>query len=117
MSATIDEKAFQTYFPQSHSIHIPSQAHNVYVYNTKSNTDAKEYLENVINTIQQIFYEEPSGGMLVFLTGQEEIEDACEILNQIDIPRKKLKKLKVIPLFAALPKIKQMEVRSLISGF
>ena len=37
----------------------------------------RDYLEAAIRTVVQIHSCEPPGDILVFLTGEEEIEDAC----------------------------------------
>lgn len=38
----------------------------------------RDYLEAAIRTVVQIHVCEPPGDILVFLTGEEEIEDACK---------------------------------------
>ena len=38
----------------------------------------RDYLEAAIRTVVQIHMCEPVGDILVFLTGEEEIEDACK---------------------------------------
>ena len=38
----------------------------------------RDYLEAAIRTVVQIHMCEPPGDILVFLTGEEEIEDACK---------------------------------------
>ena len=38
----------------------------------------RDYLEAAIRTVVQIHVCEPTGDILVFLTGEEEIEDACK---------------------------------------
>ena len=38
----------------------------------------RDYLEAAIRTVVQIHSCEPEGDVLVFLTGEEEIEDACK---------------------------------------
>jgi HrpA-like RNA helicase len=39
-----------------------------------------DYLDAVLITVMQIHLAEPPGDILVFLTGQEEIDTACQIL-------------------------------------
>lgn len=44
----------------------------------------RDYLEAGIRTVVQIHMCEPPGDILVFLTGEEEIEDACrKITNEV----------------------------------
>lgn len=40
-----------------------------------------DYLEAAINTVIQIHKSEPRGNVLVFLTGEEEIEEACRSIT------------------------------------
>ena len=42
----------------------------------------RDYLEAAIRTVVQIHVCEPMGDILVFLTGEEEIEDACRKINK-----------------------------------
>lgn len=39
-----------------------------------------DYVEASITTVMQIHLSEPAGDVLLFLTGQEEIDTCCEIL-------------------------------------
>lgn len=59
----------------------------------------------------QIHLEEEPGDILVFLTGQEEIE-SIERLVQERLPKlpESKRKLLVVPIFASLPSEKQMKV-------
>lgn len=42
----------------------------------------RDYLEAAIRTVVQIHACEPEGDILVFLTGEEEIEDACKKITR-----------------------------------
>lgn len=42
----------------------------------------RDYLEAAIRTVIQIHVHEDPGDVLVFLTGEEEIEDACRKINR-----------------------------------
>ena len=48
------------------------------LYTREAETD---YLDASLITVQQIHIKEPPGDILLFLTGQEEIDTACEILH------------------------------------
>ena len=47
----------------------------------------RDYLEAAIRTVVQIHMCEPPGDILVFLTGEEEIEDACKKITQASCTR------------------------------
>ncbi|KAK6157792.1 hypothetical protein DH2020_012040 [Rehmannia glutinosa] len=70
-----------------------------------------DYLDAALITIFQIHLEEGPGDILVFLTGQEEIE-SIERLVQERLPKlpESKRKLSIIPIFASLPSEKQMKV-------
>ncbi|ORY47047.1 P-loop containing nucleoside triphosphate hydrolase protein, partial [Rhizoclosmatium globosum] len=61
MSATLDAGKFQSYFDDAPLLVVPGQ---------------RDYLEAAIRTVLQIHTCEDPGDVLVFLTGEEEIEDA-----------------------------------------
>ena len=97
--------------PSSKILYIEGRQHPVEIYYSKENYT--DYVDAAITTTLQIHIEnmtEP-GDVLVFLTGQEEIEQACQILE--DKARKlppEAMKILVCPIFSALPYEKQMEV-------
>lgn len=88
---------------------VPGRLHPVEIfYTTQPEAD---YIEGAIRTAVQIHRNEPAGDVLVFLTGEEEIEDAC---NRI---RKELGQLgngagafKVYPLYSSLPPAQQQRI-------
>ena len=57
---------------------IPGRTFPVEVLYTKE--PESDYLDASLITVMQIHLSEPSGDILLFLTGQEEIDTACEIL-------------------------------------
>ena len=80
MSATLDAQKFQSYFENAPLMSVPGRTFKVEVlYMTEA---AADYLEEAINTVKQIHMYEADGDVLVFLTSQEEIEEACRRLKQ-----------------------------------
>ena len=58
---------------------IPGRTFPVEIlYAREAETD---YLDAALITVQTIHVKEPPGDILLFLTGQEEIDTACEILH------------------------------------
>jgi ATP-dependent RNA helicase DHX8/PRP22 len=61
--------------------------------------------------VMQIHVDEPPGDILLFLTGQEEIDTACQILNErlrrfgSEIPE-----LIILPVYSALPSELQSKI-------
>jgi len=75
MSATIEVKKFVEYFDhEAPLLTIPGKLHPVEIYYTPKSVE--DYLESAIKTAVQIHINESEGDILVFLTGEEEIEYA-----------------------------------------
>jgi hypothetical protein len=59
----------------------------------------------------QIHACEPPGDILIFLTGEEEIEDACtKIRREVANAGDKVGEVKVVPLYASLPPQQQQRI-------
>jgi pre-mRNA-splicing factor ATP-dependent RNA helicase DHX15/PRP43 len=76
MSATMDAEKFQSYFDGAPLLDIPGRLHPVEIFYTTE--PEKDYLEAAIKTAILIHSYEDPGDVLVFLTGEEEIEQACK---------------------------------------
>ena len=64
----------------------------------------RDYLEAAIRTVVQIHLCEPPGDILVFLTGEEEIEDACnKIRREVQNSGDEVGEVLVVPLYSTLP--------------
>lgn len=101
-SATMDAQKFSKYFDDAPIFNIPGRRYNVDIYYTPQ--PEANYLAAVITTVFQIHLSQPAGDILVFLTGQEEIEAAEQNLQET--ARKlgsKAKELIICPIYANLP--------------
>ncbi|VDO94179.1 unnamed protein product [Soboliphyme baturini] len=103
MSATLDAKKFQLYFDNCPLMSIPGRTFPVEIFYTPE--PERDYLEAAIRTVVQIHLcEEIEGDILLFLTGQEEIEEACKrIKKEIDNLGPDVGDLRCIPLYSTLP--------------
>jgi pre-mRNA-splicing factor ATP-dependent RNA helicase DHX15/PRP43 len=71
----------------------------------------RDYLEAAIRTVIQIHQNEAPGDVLVFLTGEEEIEDACrKIVRGCDELGERAGPVKVLPLYSSLPPKAQQRI-------
>jgi ATP-dependent RNA helicase DHX8/PRP22 len=108
-SATLDAAKFSSYFYNCKIFRIPGRSFPVKVFFTKE--PEIDYLEASLACVMQIHLSEPAGDILMFLTGQEEIDTACQILNERmsklgnDAPL-----LIVLPVYSALPTEKQTKI-------
>merc|ERR1719422_867054 len=80
MSATMDAQKMQGYFDKAPLLSIPGRTHPVEIFYTAD--PERDYLEAAIRTVVQIHNSEPAGDILLFLTGEEEIESACRSLRK-----------------------------------
>ena len=116
MSATLDAQKFQTYFAleedkQAPLLAVPGRTHPVEIFYTEK--AERDYLEAALHTVLQIHATEPEGDILLFLTGEEEIEDACRKINlEVDemIREADAGPMKVYPLYGTLPPHQQQKI-------
>lgn len=110
MSATLDAGKFQEYFDECPLMTIPGRTHPVEIFYTPE--PERDYLEAAIRTVVQIHMcEEVEGDILLFLTGQEEIEEACKRLKkEIDNLGPEVGELCCIPLYSTLPPQQQQRI-------
>lgn len=101
-SATLDAEKFSSYFDDAPIFRIPGRRYPVTTYYTKS--PEADYLAAAVTTTMQIHLTQSDGDILIFLTGQEEIESLQERLSFISKKLKgKMKELIVVPIYASLP--------------
>lgn len=101
-SATMDAVKFQKYFDNAPIFNIPGRRYSVDVHYTAQ--PEANYLAAAITTVFQIHITQGTGDILVFLTGQEEIE-AMET-NLTETARKlgsKVREMIICPIYANLP--------------
>ncbi|KAK2774262.1 hypothetical protein FQN53_003700 [Emmonsiellopsis sp. PD_33] len=108
-SATIDAQKFQKYFDDAPIFNIPGRRYAVDIHYT-SQPEAN-YLAAAITTVFHIHISQGKGDILVFLTGQEEIEAAEQSLQET--ARKlgsKIPELVICPIYANLPSELQAKI-------
>ena len=93
---------FSNFFLNAKIFMIPGRTFPVEKLYTKA--PEVDYMEAAILTVMQIHLQEPPGDILVFLTGQEEIDTACQILHdRIEKLGSLAPPLLPLPVYAALP--------------
>ncbi|CAH0481738.1 unnamed protein product [Peronospora belbahrii] len=108
-SATLDATKFSVYFDDAPIFKIPGRMYPVDVLYTKA--PEADYLDAAIVTVLQIHITQPLGDILVFFTGQEEIEAAEEILLQRTRGLgSRIRELLIRPIYATLPSERQAQV-------
>lgn len=111
MSATLDAQKFQRYFMDAPLLAVPGRTHPVEIFYTPE--PEQDYVEAAVRTVLQIHATEGEGDILLFLTGEEEIEDASrkialegdEMVREADAGP-----IKVYPLYGSLPPHMQQRI-------
>lgn len=108
-SATLDAEKFSEYFDYAPIFRIPGRRYPVDILYTKA--PEADYMEASVVTVLQCHVTEPDGDILVFFTGQEEIETAEELLKQRTRGAgSKIKELIICPIYANLPSELQAKI-------
>ena len=102
-SATLDADKFSAFFDDAPVFRIPGRRFPVDILYTKA--PEADYLTAAVTTVLQIHASQPCpGDVLVFLTGQDEIEAAEELLKaRSRALGSKVGELVVCPIYANLP--------------
>lgn len=108
-SATLDADKFSEYFNKCPIFTIPGRTYPVEVmYSREPESD---YLDAALVTVMQIHLTEPAGDILLFLTGQEEIDTSCEILyERMKALGPSVPELIILPVYSALPSEMQSKI-------
>lgn len=80
MSATLNAERFQKYFEGAPLLDVPGRMYPVEIFYT--DRPVQDYLSSAIETVLKIHKSEPEGDILLFLTGEEEIEQACATIRE-----------------------------------
>uniref|UniRef100_A0AAR2LJC6 RNA helicase n=1 Tax=Pygocentrus nattereri TaxID=42514 RepID=A0AAR2LJC6_PYGNA len=108
-SATLDTERFSCFFDDAPVFRIPGRRFPVDIYYTKA--PEADYLDACVVSVLQIHVTQPPGDVLVFLTGQEEIEACCELLQErCRRLGSKISELIVLPIYANLPSDMQAKI-------
>lgn len=108
-SATLDADKFSSYFNEAPIFTIPGRTFPVEVLYSKE--PESDYLDAALVTVMEIHLAEPAGDILVFLTGQEEIDTACEVLyERMKALGPNVPELIILPVYSALPSEMQSRI-------
>ncbi|KAL0698099.1 hypothetical protein Bca4012_054221 [Brassica carinata] len=108
-SATLDAEKFSGYFFNCKIFTIPGRTFPVEILYSKQ--PESDYLDAALLTVLQIHLTEPEGDILLFLTGQEEIDSACQSLyERMKNLGKNVPELIILPVYSALPSEMQSRI-------
>ena len=72
-SATLDGEKFSAYFGECPVLRVSGRVHDVKIIHSKDNHDT-DLVAAAIDTAIQVHEEQPPGDILIFMTGQAEID-------------------------------------------
>ncbi|KAJ3769683.1 pre-mRNA splicing factor [Lentinula raphanica] len=108
-SATLNADKFSEYFDNAPKFYVPGRTYPVDIHYTPQ--PEANYLHAAITTVFQIHTTQPKGDILVFLTGQEEIEACHENLQETARTLgNKIAELIICPIYANLPSDMQAKI-------
>ncbi|KAL8249631.1 hypothetical protein R6Q59_006499 [Mikania micrantha] len=105
-SATLNAHKFSNFFGSVPIFHIPGRTFPVQILYSK--TPCEDYVEAAIKQAMAIHITSPPGDILIFMTGQDEIEATCYALSDrmeklISTTRAKVSSLLILPIYSQLP--------------
>jgi len=108
-SATLNSVKFSRFFDDCPVFKIPGRTYDVEILYAK--VPEVDYLEASLKTVLQIHLNEKPGDILLFLTGQEEIDNAVSMLQlKVNTLGKNVPKMIVLPVYSALPSELQIKI-------
>ena len=100
-SATMNSDRFSKFYGGAPEFFIPGRTFPVDVQ--FSRTPCEDYVDSAVKQILAIHVSQPAGDILCFMTGQEDIEITCELVDE----RLKLlndpPKLSILPIYSQMP--------------
>ncbi|KAF9513871.1 hypothetical protein BS47DRAFT_1295708 [Hydnum rufescens UP504] len=100
-SATMNSDKFSKFYGNAPTFTIPGRTFPVEIFHSKS--PCEDYVDSAVKQVLQIHLSLPPGDILVFMTGQEDIEVTCQViqerLSQLDSPAP----LAVLPIYSQMP--------------
>lgn len=108
-SATLDAEKFSEFFDNAPIFNIPGRRYPVSIHYTKA--PEANYLEACVITVLQIHLTQGPGDVLVFFTGQQEIEEAMDAISyKTRGLGTAVGELLVLPIYATLPTDMQAKI-------
>ncbi|XP_047338785.1 pre-mRNA-splicing factor ATP-dependent RNA helicase DEAH7 [Impatiens glandulifera] len=105
-SATLNAQKFSNFFGSVPIFHIPGRTFPVNTLYSK--TPCEDYVEAAVKQVMTIHITSPAGDILIFMTGQDEIEATCYALTErmeqlASSSKQDVPKLLILPIYSQLP--------------
>lgn len=100
-SATMNSKRFSDFFGGAPEFFIPGRTFPVDIMFHKS--PVEDYVDQAVQQVLSIHVSQDSGDILVFMTGQEDIEVTCELVQKRLDALNDPPKLSILPIYSQMP--------------
>ncbi|KAL2890049.1 Pre-mRNA-splicing factor ATP-dependent RNA helicase prp16 [Ceratocystis lukuohia] len=100
-SATMNSKRFSDFFGGAPEFTIPGRTFPVDVLFHRS--PVEDYVDQAVNQVLSIHVSMDAGDILVFMTGQEDIEITCELIQKRLDALNDPPKLSILPIYSQMP--------------
>jgi len=110
-SATMDADKFAAFFGGVPVFHIPGRTFPVEVF--FSRTPVEDYVDGAVKKALEIHFQYPKGDILIFMTGQEDIEAVVSLLTERiqSLPDPDaVAPLSILPIYSQLPSDLQAKI-------
>jgi pre-mRNA-splicing factor ATP-dependent RNA helicase DHX38/PRP16 len=99
-SATMDADKFSLFFNNAPIFSIPGRTFPVEIF--YSETVIEDYVDMVVKKALEVHISEPPGDILIFMTGQEDIEAVCYLLADRLVKSRTTLGLRILPIYSQL---------------
>ena len=113
-SATMNAEQFSTFFGGVPVFNIPGRTFKVETFFAK--VLPEDYVEAAVKQVLTIHLSSPPGDILIFMTGQEDIETTCEVLADRVSELEGVPPLLVLPMYSQLPADLQVRTPPRVCG-
>ncbi len=100
-SATMDAEKFSNFFGGVPIFKIPGRTFPVEVLYSRASPD--DYVEAAVKQALSVHLSRPAGDILIFMTGQEDIEATCTLLQERLSLLKDATPLSILPIYSQMP--------------
>ncbi|KAK6432279.1 DEAH-box RNA helicase prp16 [Oleoguttula sp. CCFEE 5521] len=100
-SATMNASRFAQFYGGAPEFFIPGRTFPVDIQYSRS--PCEDYVDSAVRQVLAIHVSQPKGDILVFMTGQEDIEVTCELIAERLAQLNDPPKLSILPIYSQMP--------------
>lgn len=100
-SATMNSERFSRFYGGAPEFFIPGRTFPVDIQYSRS--PCEDYVDSAVRQVLAIHVSQPTGDILTFMTGQEDIEATCELIAERLAQLNDPPKLSILPIYSQMP--------------